>query len=104
MRARGDGGGTADGDAVRCVGAGPGGVAAVAGCVTGREGAWARGGAGAGVGDDRRNLALSADTFPPMAETFPLMADLIPDHLPVIVDHAGNGSSEIGRASCRERG
>src|SRR5882724_7506573 len=73
-RARGAGGGGAGGDAVRCDGAGPVGAAAVAGCVTGRDGGWARGCGGAGVGGARRSLALSADTFP-------LIVDVIADHL-----------------------
>src|SRR5947208_1093028 len=83
----------AGGDAVRCDGAEPGGAAAVAGCVTGREGDCGRGCGGAGVGGARRSLALSADTFAPMADTFPPMVDLIADHLPVIVDHSGIGST-----------
>src|SRR5436853_211957 len=68
-------------------------LAAVAGCVTGREGDCARGCAGAGVGGARRSLALSTDSFAPIADTFPPTVDLIADHLPAIVDHSGTGST-----------
>ena len=85
-RASGAGSDRAGCDGARCDGVEPVGAGAVAGCVTGRDGGWARGCGLAGVGGARRSFAVSADTFP-------LIVDLIADHLLVTVDHSGSGNS-----------
>src|SRR5881396_2994665 len=92
-RASGAGSDRAGCDGARCDGAEPAGAGAVAGCVAGRDGGWARGCGLAGVGGARRSFAVSADTFSLIADTFPLIVDLIADHLLVTVDHSGSGSS-----------